>query len=181
MFYDFFCLDSLFPEIVFQSQRRTKSDSAVIRAYQIQPECSGPWRTSWLCLLAKYSELRAATSLCSLFLKNRSEDKRKAMWAFQRWIWVNISPLSAEHPALEVFSSATANAEKSVCLVTCECEFIYKKQHSCPCLLGRVTGLMCLCIIWGPSWCSSRHISLESVCQQIQERDSSHLTYMEVA
>lgn len=66
------------------------------------------------CLLAKYSELHAAASLCSLFLKNRGEDKRKAIWTFQRWIWVNISPLSVENPASEVFSSATANAEKSM-------------------------------------------------------------------
>ena len=115
-FYDAFCLDSLLPEIVFLSrceQCRTKSDSAVIRACQIQPECPGPWRTQTLPVwLAKYSELHSTTSLCSLLLKNRGENKKKAIWAFWKWIWADISPLSVEHPASEIFSSITANAEK---------------------------------------------------------------------
>lgn len=179
MFYDSFCLDSLLPGIASLSrceQCRTKSEAAVIRACKIQPECSGPWR-GWTppVWLAKYSELHSATSLCSLLLKKRGEDKRKFIWEFWKLIWVVLVPCQ-ESILPQRFSAQSLLTQRNVSPATCACEFIYRKQCLCPYLLGKITGLMCTCTIWGPSWCSSKILAWSLFVSRF--RKGTHLIWL---
>lgn len=143
-FCNVFCLDSLLREMVFLSRcEQSRTKPAVIRPCQIQPECSGPWRAQTLPVqLAKHPELHSTISCCSLHLKAEARIKGKIFEYFETW--VGISPLSVEHPASEICSSITANAEK--CLSRCLRLWIHLQKATLVPLPARENNRLDVCL-----------------------------------